>query len=101
VVDATFLDPVDRETVERFPRPPFVPFVGLWFCAAPDILRQRVADRHGGASDADLRVLAEQLSTDAGPIAWHRIDVSGDYATCLKVLSKILFEKRNNSDSVV
>ena len=92
ILDATFLDPGDRRAVEGLPRPPNVTFIGLWLYAAPEILKQRVAARHGDASDADLRVLAAQLSTDPGPVAWHPIDVSRDSAACVEMIRRVLPE---------
>jgi predicted kinase len=101
ILDATFLDPTDRSAVERLPRPPGVPFIGLWLCATPEILRQRVAARGEDASDADLKVLAEQLGIEPEPITWRRIDVSADYAGCVEMLSRVLSEEGHGSDGNV
>ena len=49
-------------------------FDGIWLDAAAPTLTGRVAARHGDASDADGRVVAEQVARDCGPIDWHRVD---------------------------
>src|SRR5262249_34132292 len=72
VLDAVFLDPDERRAAENIGASLDAPFHGLWLEAHPDQLRARVAARSGDASDADIRVLEEQLERDAGPIAWRR-----------------------------
>ena len=94
IVDATFLDPEERRTVESLARDAGVSFIGFWVYAPREILKQRLSARCGDASDADLRVLTEQLRTDVGPINWRRVDVSGDYATSLGTLSELLLDQK-------
>ena len=50
------------------------PFIGLWLDVAPEVLRQRVAARRGGASDATVQVLETQLARDLGPMDWRKVD---------------------------
>jgi uncharacterized protein len=92
ILDATFLDPRQRTTVESLMRGLNIKFIGVWLYAAPELLKKRVAARRGDASDADLRILAEQLRIEPGVIDWHRIDVSGDHAVCVEMLHRVLFE---------
>ncbi len=46
----------------------------VWLQADVRVLQQRVSSRHEGPSDADLRVLARQLSGGQTPPAWRVID---------------------------
>jgi predicted kinase len=52
------------------------PFDGLWLDAPAEVLRARVRDRRGDASDADVAVLEAQLARDEGPLAWTRLAAS-------------------------
>ena len=90
ILDATFLDPKQRTMVESLARQLNINFVGVWLYAAPELLKERVGARRGDASDADLRVLAEQLSIDSGVIDWHCINVSGDYTTRVEIIQRVL-----------
>ncbi len=90
IVDATFLGPTDRLAPEMLARRANVPFLGLWLDAPPDKLRERIAARCGDASDADVRVLDQQLCVDPGQIGWHRIEVFADYANCLEATKRLL-----------
>jgi hypothetical protein len=38
-------------------------------------MKQRLAARTGDASDADVRVLEQQLTRDPGEIGWKRVTV--------------------------
>ena len=51
-----------------------VPFVGIWLDADPALMAERIATRHGDASDADAAVMRKQVASGAGSIDWHRID---------------------------
>jgi aminoglycoside phosphotransferase family enzyme/predicted kinase len=77
IVDAVFLDPAERAQIERVALTAGVPFQGLWLTAPADILVQGVAARRGDVSDATPDVLRQQLATDAGPLTWALLDVSG------------------------
>jgi len=52
-------------------------FLGLWLSAPPQALIARVEQRRGDASDADRRVVKEQLGYDLGEIGWNAVDASG------------------------
>lgn len=77
IVDAAFLRPAERAAVAAVAAAAGVAFTGLWLEAPPDTLRQRVAQRRGDASDADLEVLRSQLGHDPGPIEWTRLAAEG------------------------
>jgi predicted kinase len=76
VLDAVFLDAVQRARAARVARDAGVPFDGLWLEAPIDVLRARIAGRRNDASDADEAVLLRAAAVDPGPIDWHRIDVT-------------------------
>lgn len=61
IIDAACLRRRQRERFERLAREQGLPCLLLEFHATPEVLRQRMAGRKGGASDADLAVLEQQL----------------------------------------
>ena len=62
IVDAVFADPAQRSPFEVLAADECLPFLILEFSATPATLRERVAARPRGASDADLAVLNNQLA---------------------------------------
>lgn len=78
IADATFLDPADRSAIEDAAQRAGVPFAGLWLEAPLPVLEARIAARRGDASDATEAVLRAAAQRDPGPLAWHRIDATGD-----------------------
>lgn len=76
VVDAVFARDSERIAVEKIAREAGVPFTGIWLEAPAAMLEQRVGQRLGDASDADVEVVRRQLSYDLGNIAWVRVDAS-------------------------
>jgi predicted kinase len=72
ILDAVFLKPAERELAEEAARDAGVPFDGFWLEVPPEVMRQRLADRTGDASDADMEVLERQLQRDPGAIGWKR-----------------------------
>jgi aminoglycoside phosphotransferase family enzyme/predicted kinase len=74
VTDAVFDRLEDRQAIEAIARACAVPFSGLWLDAGADLLRARVAARHGGPSDADVPVLERQLARDPGVIDWQKVE---------------------------
>jgi aminoglycoside phosphotransferase family enzyme/predicted kinase len=77
IVDAVFAKQDERETIEAIAREMGCAFVGLWLTAPAATLIARVEHRRHDASDADRRVVREQLGYDLGEIAWRQIDASG------------------------
>lgn len=76
VTDAVFARVVERMRIEAAAEAAGVPFCGFWLDAPAELLRERVASRRGGPSDATLTVLEAQLTYDLGPIAWTRLDAA-------------------------
>ena len=85
IVDAVFAKPEERAAIEAVAREaPAARFVGLWLTAPAETLIERVERRRGDASDADRRVVKEQLGYDLGEIAWRHVDASGSPAHSLE-----------------
>ena len=74
ILDAAFLDPAERDAVERLAAKTGVAFTGLWLETRPAVMAARIAARRRDASDATVAVLERQFEIDPGPIAWRRID---------------------------
>ena len=62
IVDATFLKPQQRQLFQQLAADKQAAFVILELAALPETLRQRIQSRKTDISDADLRVLEQQLS---------------------------------------
>ena len=77
IADATFTSSDHRHLIASAAQQASVRFDGIWLEADPDILRHRVASRHGGPSDATVEVLNRQLTLALGSMDWERIDASG------------------------
>lgn len=90
IVDAVFANSEERATVEAIARDAGCPFVGIWLKAPTETLIARVEHRHGDASDADRRVVREQLGYDLGEMSWHQIDASGTPEHSLAEVRKVL-----------
>lgn len=84
IVDAVFAMPEERAVFEALARAIGCNFVGLWLTAPSEVLIDRVENRHGDASDADRRVVKEQLRYDLGDIRWAMVDASGSHEECLE-----------------
>ena len=83
IVDATFIDPWEREAIAGLATHAGVPFTGLWLTGPGELLACRIAQRRGDPSDADRAILLQQLEAGTGPVGWHMIDASGDVAACV------------------
>jgi predicted kinase len=99
IVDAVFAKPEERLAIEAVAREAGRAFVGLWLDAPAKTLMDRVETRRGDASDADRRVVNEQLEYDLGPIAWSVVDAAGalpssiDHAEPALVSAGVTFEE--------
>jgi aminoglycoside phosphotransferase family enzyme/predicted kinase len=78
VLDAAFLDPVERDAAQALGVDLSLPFQGLWLQAPPETLRRRLRDRRDDASDADERVLDGQLGRGVGEPTWLGVDALSD-----------------------
>jgi aminoglycoside phosphotransferase family enzyme/predicted kinase len=74
VMDATFLEEARRGEASAVAAKAGAPFQGMWLETDGACLRQRLASRHGDASDADETVLRAQQALDLGVIDWPRLD---------------------------
>lgn len=63
IVDATFLQKSQREMFQQLAEVKNIAFHILNFSARTEILQQRIKQRSGDASDADLEVLQKQLDS--------------------------------------
>jgi len=70
VVDATFKDAQQRQLFYRLADEKNVTVVVLQFTASSDSLRQRIRERKGDVSDADLAILEQQLKS------WPKMDAT-------------------------
>ncbi len=77
VIDAVFANAEERAEVETLAHRCGVAFTGLWLDAPMAVARQRVALRHGDASDADVGVVDRQFSTGTGSTEWNTIAAGG------------------------
>jgi predicted kinase len=80
IVDAVFAKPEERIAIEAIARDLGCAFIGLWLTAPEELLIERVEHRRGDASDADRRVVKEQLRYDLGDITWTSVDAGGSPA---------------------
>lgn len=85
IADAVFLRPAERAAIEAAAREAGGPFSGLWLEGPPDSLRARIEARRGDASDADARVLAQQLRQDPGEIGWTRATADASPAAVAEI----------------
>jgi hypothetical protein len=76
VADAVFDKPAHREMVEMAARLHKAPFAGIWLETAAGVLRERVAARRAGQSDADLAVLDRQLAKMPDAVGWRKLDAA-------------------------
>lgn len=77
VIDGVFAHPGERDAVEGIARRAGVAFDGIWLQADAAVLKQRVTDRTGDASDATPAVVDMQLAMDTGERNWPAIECGG------------------------
>jgi aminoglycoside phosphotransferase family enzyme/predicted kinase len=76
VLDATFIDPALRARAVRLGQEAGVPFEGVWLDAPRQVLEERISNRVGDVSDADLQTLQDQLARLQTPVEWTNVDGS-------------------------
>jgi uncharacterized protein len=81
VVDAVFANGSERDAAESLAKKLGVEFGGIWLEAKSDVMKSRVANRVGDASDASPDVVDAQLRYQLGDIRWGHIDAFGDQAS--------------------
>lgn len=74
ILDAVFLKPEERSAAEAVASEAGLAFEGAWLDVAPAVMAERILGRAGDASDADERVLEQQLGRDPGAITWKRVE---------------------------
>jgi len=84
-LDAVFLRLEERRAVQALAAEMEVPFQGVWLQGRPEMLTERLGERRGDASDADARVLAEQLTRDPGPMDWRVTDATDPAAAARRI----------------
>jgi hypothetical protein len=77
ILDATFLDPAEREAARALAAELRCRAGFVWLTAPPATLLARVAARRGDASDADVGVVRAQLARDPGPLDWWSVPADG------------------------
>ena len=96
IADAVHGSEDERAGIEGVAQRAGVSFVGFWLNAPPAMLEARVAARSKDASDADLCVLRQQISTISAPRDWTKLDVSGSQAQVLDSVRALLAQKSNS-----
>ena len=77
VVDAVFSTQAERCRIAEIARHAGASFDGLWLEASPDVLKSRVAQRVGDASDATPQVVERQLRQTHRPLEWQILPTIG------------------------
>ncbi len=77
IADCVFAKPEQRQAITDVAKDVEVPFDGLWLNADPDVMEARVTKRVDNASDADARIVRQQLEYDLGEMEWKHINSSG------------------------
>jgi aminoglycoside phosphotransferase family enzyme/predicted kinase len=93
VIDAVSLRAEERRAFAAAAEAAGVPFTGLWLEAPAELLEERVAARHGDASDATAAIVQQQLQIEPGPIDWVRIDASGGPSAILATARRALVHR--------
>ena len=83
IADAVHARPDERAALQDLAGAAGVPFKGFWLEAPVEVLTRRLDARRDDASDADAKVLHQQLQYDLGEIGWTRLVSGGDAAATL------------------
>ena len=90
IVDAVHLRRDERLAIGAIAAESDARFSGLWLEAPIGVLTNRVAARHGDASDATAAVVAAQASTPPGAVDWSVCDATGEIDDLVARASAIL-----------
>jgi predicted kinase len=90
IADAVFGTVEERQEIEKAAQRRGVAFKGLWLEGPPALLEQRIAARHGDASDATPDVLHAQLSFVSVPQSWSPINAAASVGDMLAQARRIL-----------
>jgi hypothetical protein len=90
LVDGVFMKPANRTYAERLARRLGVRFTGVWLTAAPEIMKRRVAERRGDASDATVETVDLQLEQGSGPVRWTAVSTQGGLADVVDTVRAVL-----------
>ncbi len=77
VLDAVNADPQLRRTLTALAERRACPFAGLWLEAPLAVMKARISNRIGDASDATAALVERQAASIDPPADWQRIDASG------------------------
>jgi len=90
LIDATFLDPTDRDKASAVATSIGIALHRFWLDAPLDILIDRVTARSGDASDADADVVRTQYASAVLPKDWQVISASGSIADTVARIEAVL-----------
>lgn len=90
VLDAVFAQPHERQAAEEMARRCGAGFLGIWLEAPKDLLKARVTERRGDASDATAEVIDLQSRYNLGALNWARVAASGTAADTLAQVKEML-----------
>lgn len=77
IVDATFLGETEATQLEHLANATGAHFTGIWLTADLEILKARIAQRTGDASDATPQIAERQWQTATANTTWAKLDASG------------------------
>jgi predicted kinase len=76
IVDAVFLQEVQRRMIEELAQRLGVPFIGIWLDVPRNCSAERIKQRNCDASDATEHVLDTQSQMELGTLTWTRVDAA-------------------------
>ena len=100
LIDATFLNPDDREKATEVAANTGIALNRFWLDAPLNILVDRVTARHGDASDADADVVRAQYASAVSPNDWQIISASDSIADTVTRIAPLLGETGAASNKV-
>jgi len=80
ILDAVYAKSAERRAAAELAAELAIPFIGLWLEAPLTTRVERIAQRHGDASDADAGVAARQSAEELAEPGWSRLATSDGLA---------------------